>query len=250
MAAPASLRAMQLDRLIAALGPIELANAAPVEVADLAYDMRAVVPGSLFFCVPGSNVDGHDLAADALAAGAAALVVERRLAVSAPQLVVRSVRKAMPVAATTFFGDPSQALEVAAVTGTNGKTTTAFLLASILEAAGRRPALLTNIERRVGGARRPTGLNTPESIDLQRLFREMLDAGRPLMRDGGDVDRCRAGQAHRHALRGARLHEPHAGPSRFPRHDGRVLRGQALALRSGGARRRERRRCLGQAARG
>ncbi len=83
----------------------------------------------------------------------------------------------MPVAANAFFGEPSRELDVAAVTGTNGKTTTAFLLASILEAAGRRPALLTNIERRVGGAPQPTGLNTPEAIDLQRLFRAMLDAG-------------------------------------------------------------------------
>ena len=88
-----------------------------------------------------------------------------------------SVRAAMGPAAAAFFGDPSRELEVAAVTGTNGKTTTAFLLRAILEAAGRRPALLTNIERRIGGELRPTGLNTPESIDLQRLFRAMLDAG-------------------------------------------------------------------------
>jgi UDP-N-acetylmuramoyl-L-alanyl-D-glutamate--2,6-diaminopimelate ligase len=81
-----------------------------------------------------------------------------------------------PIAAE-FFGEPSRELEVVAVTGTNGKTTTAFLLRSILEAAGRRPALLTNILRVVGGEERPTGLNTPEAIDLQRLFREMLDEG-------------------------------------------------------------------------
>jgi UDP-N-acetylmuramoyl-L-alanyl-D-glutamate--2,6-diaminopimelate ligase len=83
----------------------------------------------------------------------------------------------MPAAAVLFFGDPTSELEVAGITGTNGKTTTAFLLHSILAAAGRRPGLLTNIERRVGGAARATGLNTPEAIDLQRLFREMLDAG-------------------------------------------------------------------------
>src|SRR5262249_35379116 len=74
-------------------------------------------------------------------------------------------------------GDRTAELEVAGVTGTNGKTTTAFLLHAILDADGRRPGLLTNIERRVGGESRPTGLNTPEAIDLQRLFREMLDAG-------------------------------------------------------------------------
>jgi UDP-N-acetylmuramoyl-L-alanyl-D-glutamate--2,6-diaminopimelate ligase len=168
---------MHLDRLIAALGPIEVAHAAPLEIAELAYDTRAVPPGSLFFCIPGDRVDGHDLAAEAVRSGAAALVVERLVDVPVPQLRVESVRAAMPLAAVEFFGDPSQELPVAGFTGTNGKTTSAFLLASILDAAGRRPALLTNIERRIGGELRPTGLNTPESVDLQRLFREMLESG-------------------------------------------------------------------------
>jgi UDP-N-acetylmuramoyl-L-alanyl-D-glutamate--2,6-diaminopimelate ligase len=152
-------------------------GAPSVEINDLAYDARSVTPGALFFCIKGANVDGHDLAGEAVAAGAAALVVERQVDADAPQVLVPSVRAALGPAAARFFGDPSRELTVAAVTGTNGKTTTAFLLDSILDAAGRRPALLTNIERRVGGATRPTGLNTPESIDLQRLFREMLDAG-------------------------------------------------------------------------
>jgi UDP-N-acetylmuramoyl-L-alanyl-D-glutamate--2,6-diaminopimelate ligase len=165
---------MDLQHLAAAMG---VDGAPPLEIRDLTYDTRAVGPGDLFFCIPGANVDGHDLAGDAVAAGAAAVVVERRLEVAVPQLLVASVRAAMPEAAVAFFGDPSRELEVAAVTGTNGKTTTAFLLHSILDAAGRRPALLTNIVRRVGGEDRPTGLNTPESIDLQRLFRAMLEAG-------------------------------------------------------------------------
>ena len=168
---------MQLDRLIAVLRPAEVANPAPLEIADLAYDSRAVAPNSLFFCVPGRVVDGHERAGEAVAGGAVALVLERPVDVSVPQLVVPSVRKAMPLAADAFFGRPSQELEIAAVTGTNGKTTTAFLLHAILRAAGRRPGLLTNIERRVGGERVPTGLNTPEAIDLQRLLRAMLDAG-------------------------------------------------------------------------
>ncbi len=168
---------MQLDRLTAALEPIEVANAASVEIAELAYDSRAVTPGVLFFCVPGARVDGHDLAVEAVAAGAAAIVVERKVDVAVPQVIVPSVRAAMPAAAVEFFGDPSREVEIAAVTGTNGKTTTAFLLCAILEAAGRRPALLTNIERRVGGELLPTGLNTPEAIDLQRLLRAIVDAG-------------------------------------------------------------------------
>jgi UDP-N-acetylmuramoyl-L-alanyl-D-glutamate--2,6-diaminopimelate ligase len=148
-----------------------------VEVTDLAYDTRTVTPGALFFCIPGSAVDGHDLAAEAIGRGAVALVVERRLELDVPQLIVPSVRAAVGPAAAEFFGHPSETLEVTAVTGTNGKTTTAFLLHAILEAAGRRPALLTNIRRVVGGEDRSIGLNTPEAIDLQRLFREMLAAG-------------------------------------------------------------------------
>ena len=154
-----------------------IAGAPSVEILDLAYDVRSVTRGALFFCITGANADGHDLAEAAVAAGAAALVVERPLDVAVPQVLVPSVRAAMGPAAVSFFGDPSRELEVAAVTGTNGKTTTAFLLQAILEAGGRRPALLTNIERRVGGESLPTGLNTPEAIDLQRLFRAMLDAG-------------------------------------------------------------------------
>src|SRR6266566_4603666 len=156
---------MNHERFIAALRPGDVVNEAPVDVLDLAYDTRAVTPGTLFFCVRGSRADGHAFAATAAAAGAVALVVDRRLDLDLPQLVVADVRRAMAPAAALFFGEPTRELEVAAVTGTNGKTTTAFLLHAILAAAGRRPGLLTNIERRVGGEARPTGLNTPEAID-------------------------------------------------------------------------------------
>ena len=168
---------MEIDQLIAALAPSDVLGRAPVEIADLAYDARAAGPGSLFFCVPGTRADGHEFAADALANGAVALVVERPLELDVPQLVVPSARAAMAVAADEFFGRPTEELQVAGVTGTNGKTTTAFLLYAILAAAGRRPGLLGTIESRVGGERRPAIRTTPEAIDLQREFREMLDAG-------------------------------------------------------------------------
>src|SRR4051794_195831 len=171
------MASMELERLIAALGPTEVVGGAPVEIGALAYDTRDIGPGALFFCVTGDRADGHAFAPEAVAAGAVALVVERPLAVDVPQVVVESVRAAMPRAAVAFFGDPTAELAVAGITGTNGKTTTAYLLRSILEAAGRSVGFLTNIERRVGGEARPVGLNTPESTDLQRLFREMLEAG-------------------------------------------------------------------------
>src|SRR5919204_4335090 len=168
---------MNLERVIAALAPTAVVGRAPDEISDLAYDTRRVREGALFFCIRGAHVDGHDLAADALAAGASALVVERELDVAAPQIVVASVRAAMPQAAVVFFADPTAELEVVGVTGTSGKTTTSYLIRSILEAAGRRPGLIGSIERLVGGQVRPSELNTPEAIDLQRLFREMVAAG-------------------------------------------------------------------------
>jgi UDP-N-acetylmuramoyl-L-alanyl-D-glutamate--2,6-diaminopimelate ligase len=168
---------MNLERVIAALAPTDVVQRAPVEISDLAYDTRAVGPGALFFCIPGERHDGHAFARDAVERGAVALVVERALELDAPQLVVADARRAMAQAAVAFFGDPTKELEVAGVTGTNGKTTTTFLLHSILESAGRRPGLLGTIESRVGAERRAAIRTTPEAIDLQRAFREMLDAG-------------------------------------------------------------------------
>ena len=168
---------MHLERVIAALAPADVLRRAPVEICELSYDARTAGPGALFFCVPGSRADGHDFAPEAVANGAVALVVERPLELDVPQLVVADARRAMGVAADEFFGRPSEQLQIAGVTGTNGKTTTAFLLYAILAAGGRWPGLLGTIESRVGGERRPAIRTTPEAIDLQRAFREMLDAG-------------------------------------------------------------------------
>ncbi len=168
---------MKLDALIRALAPNEVTGARPVEIGDLAYDSRSVTKGALYFCVPGERVDGHDLAWEAIERGAVALVVERPREVSVPQIVVPDARAAMAVAADVFFGEPTKELEVAGVTGTNGKTTTAFLLHAMLDSAGRAPGLVGTIEWIVGGERRAAPFTTPEAIDLQRLFREMLDAG-------------------------------------------------------------------------
>jgi UDP-N-acetylmuramoyl-L-alanyl-D-glutamate--2,6-diaminopimelate ligase len=156
---------------------VEVLGRPSAEVRDLAYDARAVTPGALFFAVPGERADGHDFAPAAVEAGAVAVVVERSLDLSVSQIVVRDSRAAMAPAADAFFGEPTLELEVVGVTGTSGKTTTCFLLFAILAAAGRRPGLLGTVEARVGGERRGVVRTTPEGIDLQRLFREMLDAG-------------------------------------------------------------------------
>jgi UDP-N-acetylmuramoyl-L-alanyl-D-glutamate--2,6-diaminopimelate ligase len=168
---------VELEALIRALAPREVTGARPVEIGDLVYDTRKATKGAAFFCVRGERIDGHDLAWEAIERGAVAVVVERLLEVAVPQLVVEDVRTAMAVAADAFFGEPTKELELAGVTGTNGKTTTCFLLQAVLEAAGRSAGLVGTVEWIVGGERRAAPFTTPEAIDLQQLFREMVDAG-------------------------------------------------------------------------
>src|SRR4051794_10556687 len=115
---------------------------ADVEITGLAYDDRRVAPGTLFFCVVGFTRDGHDHAPAAVERGAAALVVERPLNLGVPEVTVPNVRAAMAPIAARFHGDPTARLATVGITGTNGKTTTAFLLRELLEAAGRQTALL------------------------------------------------------------------------------------------------------------
>jgi UDP-N-acetylmuramoyl-L-alanyl-D-glutamate--2,6-diaminopimelate ligase len=148
-----------------------------VRITGLAYDNRMVEPGTLFFCVPGFTRDGHEFAPDAVARGAAALVVQRPLGLGVPEVRVDDVRAAMARAAARFYGDPAAQLPVVGITGTNGKTTTAFLVRALLEAAGRPCGLLGTVKSVIGGVEHPVVRTTPEAIDLQRTFREMLDAG-------------------------------------------------------------------------
>ncbi|MDO8212705.1 UDP-N-acetylmuramoyl-L-alanyl-D-glutamate--2,6-diaminopimelate ligase [Conexibacter sp. CPCC 206217] len=151
--------------------------AASVEIAALAYDNRKVQPGTLFFCVPGFTRDGHDFAPDAVARGASALVVERSLGLGVPEVQVPSVRVAMAQFAARFNGDPSDELQVVGVTGTNGKTTTAFLVRGLLEAAGRQTGLLGTVTSIVGGEQREVQRTTAEAVELQADLRAMLDGG-------------------------------------------------------------------------
>jgi UDP-N-acetylmuramoyl-L-alanyl-D-glutamate--2,6-diaminopimelate ligase len=152
-------------------------SVADVDVSALVYDNRLVGDGALFFCVPGYSRDGHEFAADAAARGAAALVVERPVGVGVPEVQVPSVRASMAPAAARFYGDPTARLQTVGVTGTNGKTTTAFLMRALLESAGRQSGLLGTVKSVVGGVENEVLRTTPEAIDLQRTFREMLDAG-------------------------------------------------------------------------
>ncbi len=172
---------MRLRELIAAVDVAGGSDAdgasADVEIGGLAYDSRAVEPGDLFFCVSGFRSDGHEFAADAVRAGAAALVLERPLGLGVPELVVRSARAAMAPIAAHFYGHPARELKVVAVTGTNGKTTTAYLVRALLEAAGEQCGLLGTVKSVIGGRELPVERTTPEAIELQADLRAMLDAG-------------------------------------------------------------------------
>src|SRR3954453_22343403 len=154
-----------------------LGDGPDVAVTSLTFDNRLVGPGTLFFCVPGFTRDGHDFARDAVQRGAVGLVVQRPLGLGVPEVVVEDVRAAMAHAAAVFYGDPTACLPVVGITGTNGKTTTAFLVRSLLESAGRPCGLLGTVKSVIGGVEHPVVRTTPEAIDLQRAFAAMVAGG-------------------------------------------------------------------------
>ena len=170
-------RPVRLSDLFAGFEGCRLAGAAEVDITSLCYRSDQAVVGSLFFCVPGFVRDGHDFAPDAVARGASAVCAERPLDLPVAQAVVPSVRAVMGPAAATFFARPSSRLLTVGVTGTNGKTTSAFLAAHLLDHAGRRAGLMGTVERRIGGYRLAAGRTTPEAVDIQRDLSEMLAAG-------------------------------------------------------------------------
>jgi UDP-N-acetylmuramoyl-L-alanyl-D-glutamate--2,6-diaminopimelate ligase len=173
-------RSMPLGELADVISPERVIGIPVGEVRGLAYDSRRVAPGTVFFAVPGVHVDGHDFVAQAVERGALATVVERELPdASVPQLVVSRSRDALADAADVWFGHPSRGLHVVGVTGTDGKTTTCFLAAAMLRAAGRRPGLIGTVELGIGDERIPNENRntTPEALELQGLLADMLAAG-------------------------------------------------------------------------
>ncbi len=148
-----------------------------VTVQNLEYDSRRVTPGTLFFAFPGAKVDGRAFAADAMSRGAVAVVSELPApqGFAGPWIEVAHGRRALAAAAKNFFGAPDETLKITGITGTNGKTTTSYLLDQILRSAGLRTALIGTIEYHVAGRKLPAVNTTPDSLDLFRIFRELLD---------------------------------------------------------------------------
>ena len=146
-------------------------------LTDACYDSRAVAPRSLFFCIAGDHVDGHRFAPEALAAGAGGLVVERWLALDAPQALVPSVRAAIGPMSSVIFGRPAEALTTIGITGTNGKTTTTYLLEAIIRSVGSPPGVIGTNGARIDGVPVELARTTPEAPDLHRLLARMRTAG-------------------------------------------------------------------------
>jgi UDP-N-acetylmuramyl-tripeptide synthetase len=170
---------MKLARLIAAVQPTAvsgLAGEGP-EVAAIHCSSRAVEPGGLFVALRGLNADGHDFITEAVERGAVAVVAERPVNAAVPVIIVPGTRRALAELADRFYGQPSAAMTVAAVTGTNGKTTTTFIVEQILKEAGLKTGLIGTIETRFAGRTLPSPVTTPESLDLQRILSDMRAAG-------------------------------------------------------------------------
>ena len=168
---------MPLAAVAASVPGSAIRGDASTTLAEVAFDSRDVPPDALFFCVRGEHVDGHAHAADALRAGAAALVVERWLDLDAPQVLVPSVRRAMGPMAGEVFGHPADAIALAGVTGTNGKTTVVHVLDRIFHAAGHAATgVVGTVGTRIAGKPVPAERTTPEAPDLHRLLARMRDA--------------------------------------------------------------------------
>jgi UDP-N-acetylmuramoyl-L-alanyl-D-glutamate--2,6-diaminopimelate ligase len=175
-ASPAT-RGKSLAQLLAAMPDARVHGDPSVLVADVVHRSSDATAGSLFFCVPGIRVDGHDFAPQAVAAGATVVVGERLLDLPSVRVVVPSVRRAMGPASAVFFGHPSDHLSLIGVTGTNGKTTTTYLLESIFRAWGKAPGVIGTTGVRIAGRSIPFDRTTPEAPDLHRLLAQMVQAG-------------------------------------------------------------------------
>lgn len=167
---------MKLRDLIKNIEIVSSKGDLDVNINGIAYDSRNVKQGDLFICVSGYKQDGHNYINDALSKGAAAFVVEKDVNVKDASVVrVNSSRHTMPLLASVFYNNPTEKLKLIGITGTSGKTTTTYLIRAILEAARKNSGLLGTISTQIGDKVYASSKTTPESLDLQKLFREMVD---------------------------------------------------------------------------
>ena len=169
---------MKLQALTGTIpGKVEIHGDSGVEITALCTDSRKAAPGALFFCTPGLRMDAHDFAPQAVELGAVALVVERLLPLEVPQVLVEDVRTALSYMAAEYYGRPAESLHLIGLTGTKGKTTTSFLIKSILDHAGFKSGLIGTVCSIIDEEVIPSRLTTPDPLEVQALLRRMVDAG-------------------------------------------------------------------------
>ncbi len=168
---------MQLRKLLENLEIEEITGELGAEITDVCFDSSRVRQGSLFVCLSGSHFDGHSYAEAAAERGAAAVLTERRVPVSLPQIRVKSTRCALSKVCSNFYGNPEKKLRVVTVTGTNGKTSITYILRSILRRAGIKCGLIGTLGTMIGEKRVPSGLTTPDPTELYKLLSDMVSQG-------------------------------------------------------------------------
>lgn len=170
---------MKLKELLKGVNYRIISGSEDIDINKIEYDSRKIEKGDLFFCIEGFKVDGHNFAAKALEKGAAAIVCQKDLALSTSAAVIKieDTRKGLALAASTFYDEPWKKLKMIGITGTNGKTTSTYMIKAILEEAGSKVGLIGTIANYVGDEKVPSHRTTPESLELHELFRKMVDSG-------------------------------------------------------------------------
>jgi UDP-N-acetylmuramoyl-L-alanyl-D-glutamate--2,6-diaminopimelate ligase len=168
---------MKLIELLKGIEVLRTEGSLDISISGIHYDSRQVTPGSLFFCIEGYNVDGHDYAAMAVEKGAVAVLLRKdiQLPEGITKVFVSDTRKCMGFFSSNFYGNPTENLILFGITGTNGKTTTTYMIKSILEQAGKKTGLIGTITNLIGERMIPAEHTTPESPDLQKLLHEMVE---------------------------------------------------------------------------
>lgn len=170
-------KTMQLKKLLKSLGPYALYNGKDAEITSIENDNRKVVQGSLFICIKGFTVDGHDFVQKAFEAGAAAILAERELAAELPipVIIVKDTKKASSILADAFYDHPTQKFNLIGITGTNGKTTTSHLIETILQKANKKTGIIGTMYTKIDNEIQETKNTTPEAVTLQKIFHQMAE---------------------------------------------------------------------------
>lgn len=170
---------MKLSRLLERIEYSVVQGSDSIEITELTNDSRKVVPGSVFVCISGAVVDGHDFIPEVTEKGAIALIAEKDVTAPPEVTVIRvdDTRYALALASAAYFGYPAEQLRVIGITGTKGKTTTTYMVKSILEQVGHKVGLIGTIEAIIGDKVIPAKNTTPESFTIHQYFREMVEAG-------------------------------------------------------------------------